>query len=99
MRQRPALLIGLPLALLPLFGCTQFPALDATITPALEQADYPALVPLEPLLAEAQAPGIDEAQTRAGMENDIAALRARSAALRGPLLSPAERARLTAGRR
>lgn len=32
-------------------GCTQFPALDDRITPAMEAAPYPELVPLEGLLA------------------------------------------------
>ncbi len=54
MKCRAAFLV-LPFALLTLGACTQFPALDRTITLALENAEYPALVPLDPLLATATA--------------------------------------------
>ena len=34
-------------------ACTQFPALDSRATPELLASDYPALVPVDPLLAKA----------------------------------------------
>lgn len=33
-------------------GCTRLPDLDNTVTPAAKLAPYPALIPLEPMLAE-----------------------------------------------
>ncbi len=80
-----------------LAGCAEFPALDQTITPALEQADYPALVPLGPLLAETAAPHTDRETTQARMDARLAALRARAARLRDGVLSGRERQRLAQG--
>tara|TARA_R110000787_G_scaffold248421_2_gene353967 strand:+ start:2643 stop:3017 length:375 start_codon:yes stop_codon:yes gene_type:complete len=92
-----AALYSLPLALLALSACTQFPALDRTITPALENADYPALVPIDPLLASATAGRVDAAQTEAALAARVAGLRARAARLRGSVLSGRERQRLAQG--
>lgn len=80
-------------------GCTQFPALDATQTDAIEGAEYPALVPLDPLLARAAEPGSDPVQTEADLSSRLAALRGRAEALRGPVLTNAERKRLEEGLR
>ncbi len=93
MIRRPALL---SIALL-LSACTQFPALDKTITPALEASDYPALVPIEPLLADATAGQIDAAQTEAALSARVARLRARAASLRGSVLTGRETQRLQNG--
>ncbi len=79
-------------------ACTQFPALDRTLTPALEAADYPALVPLEPLLAQATAGQVDAAQTKSTLTSRVSRLRARAASLRNPVLTSAERQRLSQGR-
>lgn len=83
------------LGLLP--ACTQFPALDRTITPALKAADYPDLVPLEPVLASASSTGVAPVQATAAIDARVAALRARAARLRGSVLSGAERQRLAKG--
>tara|TARA_R110002049_G_scaffold23781_7_gene84834 strand:- start:50836 stop:51141 length:306 start_codon:yes stop_codon:yes gene_type:complete len=91
--------IALLLTLGSLTACTQFPALDATITPELEAADYPALVPLDPLLAQAEAGRIDPVQTEAALSARVARLRARAARLRGSVITGAERVRLTEGLR
>lgn len=96
MKRRIAL-CTIPLTLLVLSACTQFPELDRTITPALENADYPALVPLEPLLAAAKAGRIDPVQTEATLNARIARLRARAARLRGAVLTGRERQRLAQG--
>ena len=85
------------LALSVLGACTDFPALDRTITPQMEAAAYPALVPIEPLLAQATAGRVDAARTEASLNARLARLRNRAAALRGPLLSTSERQRLTRG--
>jgi hypothetical protein len=87
----PALL---PLALLALTGCTQFPALDRTITPAMEAADYPELVPLDPLLAGIRDSAVDPVEMETALSGRLARLRAKAARLRGPILSAGERARL-----
>ncbi|MCX7566442.1 hypothetical protein OS189_08820 [Sulfitobacter sp. F26169L] len=80
-------------------ACTDFPALDRTITPELSNADYPALVPLEPVLAAAQSNGVEPVQANAAIDRRVAALKARAARLRGSVLSGAERQRLKNGLR
>ena len=86
----------LPL-LLAVAGCTQFPALDRTITPQMEAAPYPDLVPLEPLLAQLQSTGTDPEATQAQLTARVDALRRRAARLRGSVLSGQERQRLAEG--
>jgi len=76
--------------LIALSACAQFPELDGTIAPELENAPFPDLVPLAPLFAQADA-------TSDNAPDVEAALIARAARLRGPVLSTAERARLTRG--
>jgi hypothetical protein len=90
----------LPLILLCLAaGCTQFPALDRTLTPELQDADYPELVPLGPVLASAQRSGADPARQNTAIDSRVAALQARAARLRGSVLNGAERVRLEEGLR
>ena len=64
-------------------GCTQFPDLDRTLTPELEQSAYPDLVPLDPLLARAEQTGVEPVQATAAIDGRVAALRARAAGLSG----------------
>ncbi|MEH6646519.1 hypothetical protein [Sulfitobacter sp.] len=78
-------------------ACTQFPALDRTITPALDAAGYPALVPLDPVLASAKATGVEPVQATAAIDARVAALKSRATGLRGSVLSGAERQRLAKG--
>jgi hypothetical protein len=78
-------------------ACTQFPALDRAITPELSNADYPALVPLDPVLAAAQTPNAESEQTTAAIDSRVTALKARAARLRGSVLNGAERQRLKNG--
>lgn len=86
----------LPLLPLCLAACTQFPELDGATSARAEAADYPALVPLEPLLegrrsAAAPPPAAD-------LEGRVAALRARAARLRaGPVIDSATRRRMAGG--
>ncbi|KHA52901.1 hypothetical protein [Sulfitobacter geojensis] len=82
-----------------LTGCTQFPELDRTQSATLEAADYPALVPIEPLLARAAATTTDPVQTEGNLNSRLAGLRARANAMRGAVLSDAEKRRLESGRR
>lgn len=74
-------------------GCTQFPDLDAAISPEARRAGYPQLVPVSDLLSRRNA-----ARTT-GNEADIlraraAALRARAALLRGAVINDDTRLRL-----
>ena len=80
-----------------LFACTAFPELDGVTVAADRNAAYPALVPLEPLIRQANA----ATQTRitpasvATLDSRIVALRDRANGLRGPVIDPATRTRLT----
>ena len=89
----------LPLAALTLAACTQFPELEHTQTAALDAAAYPDLVPVEPILAQVDAPHTDPVQTQAGMEARLSRLRARADRLRAQGMSPEERRRLQQGLR
>lgn len=80
-----------------LTGCTQFPELDGTIRPELENAAYPELVPLEPILAAAAPSTLDPVEIEAGLDGRIAGLRARASQMRGTVISDADKKRLDAG--
>ena len=94
-----ATLCTLTLALGGLTACTQFPELDRAITPELKEADYPALVPVEPLLTRATEGRVDPVTTQSNLEGRVARLRARAALLRGSVLTGRERQRLAQGLR
>ena len=85
-----------PLCLLVLMlgGCADAPSLDGRISPAAAAAPYPVLQPLGPLLAQAAVPGQITAASIAQMDGGTAQLRARAAALRGPVVDAATRARM-----
>jgi hypothetical protein len=87
----------LTLAALLCAGCTQFPQLDRTITPQLENAAYPDLVPLAPLVATATSGRLDQATTEADLLGRVARLKARAARLQGSVLTGRERQRLAQG--
>ncbi|MTJ04018.1 MAG: hypothetical protein FH759_04895 [Sediminimonas qiaohouensis] len=64
-------------------GCTRFPALDDTVAPQDEQAPYPALKPIEPLLDDPQdSAGSDPDTQEEALKARADALRARAARLR-----------------
>lgn len=82
-----------PVLALLLSACAGFPALDARMTEADRTAPWPALVPLGPVLAAADARA--GAPPPAGdLPARIAALNARAAALRGPVIDAATAARI-----
>ncbi len=85
------------LALCALTACTQFPELDQTVSPDLENADFPALIPLDPILAGTRTATRDNTQTQAALEARVANLRARAARIRGSVLTGRERQRLAEG--
>lgn len=90
----------LAIALLALVGaCASFPEVDAAQARFAQRAGgpstTPALVPMEGLIAQA-VPGRATAGARDALAGRAAGLRARAAAMRGPVHSPATRARLAA---
>ena len=80
------------LSLVPL-GCGDIPALDQAVSPAAERADYPALVPLDGIL-DTTGDRIAGPDLEASLDRRLAALRARAAALRGPVMTETDKARL-----
>lgn len=98
MKTRPSFWFA-TLAFTTLGACAQFPELDRTVTPELAAAPFPALVPVEPLLAQATAGRVDPVQTEAALQGRLSRLRARAARLRGGVLTGRERQRLREGLR
>lgn len=81
-RQTPLALIALLTALTTAPGCTPVPELDDTVTADLRAAPYPALIPLEPALAQ-NAPEPQKAEAlEQQMQARQAALNARAQRLR-----------------
>lgn len=80
-------------------GCTQFPQLDHTQSDTLRGADYPALVPIEPILAGVETPTTDAATEEAALTSRLAGLRARANRIRGSVITEAEKKRLKDGLR
>lgn len=75
-----------------LTACATFPELDAQVDPAIMQADFPAFL----TTTEMQQIGdFDGARPVVNVTSRIARLRARAQALRGSILSSADRARLS----
>ncbi|MFK7837983.1 MAG: hypothetical protein AB8B60_17375 [Sulfitobacter sp.] len=89
----------LPVITVALVACTQFPALEHTRTDDLEAADYPALVPIEPILAANAGPAPDPVETENTLNARLAGLRARADRMRGAVLSGPEKQRLEQGLR
>jgi hypothetical protein len=82
------------LSLMLLAGCADAPSLDGRISAAAAAAPYPQLQPLAPLLAQAALPGRITPASTVQMDGNTAGLRARAAALRGPVVDAATRARM-----
>lgn len=79
-----------------LAACTEFPELDGTVPPAAA-SNPPRLVPLAPLLSQANASDRGAAEVESALSPRLANLRARAARLRGPVIPPATRARMLRG--
>lgn len=88
----------LMIAIAGLGACADFPQLDDRLDDAALAADYPTLLPLDPLLARAanQTTAITSA-SEANFDSRIATLRARAIQLRGPVIDAATRARMRRG--
>lgn len=82
---------------LALAACTQFPVLDSAVTPQMEAAPFPDLVPIDRLVTRAEHGSIDPEATQAELSARLSALRARAARLRGTVLTGRERQRLAEG--
>lgn len=76
-------------------GCSEFPELDAAISPTARQAAYPSLKPMDQLIAGAAEVQITQ-QTTANLQGRVGGLNARAARLRGPVIDSATRARMRA---
>jgi len=83
-----------------LFGataCVDVPELGDRVSPALNRANYPALVPIEQLLGPA-TPVREEAETLANqLDARRARLQRRADALQGTIVDPETRARMSEG--
>lgn len=97
---RPFKLIGvIAFASAGLGACTTFPELDAQISPDVQSADYPTLLPAEDLRAQVstgpleprEQPLIAQAER---IDTRADALRARAASLRGEVIEEEDRDRL-----
>ena len=75
-------------------GCTDFPDLDAAVGDSAKNAAFPRVAPLEALLTEAAQSNID-VETGLALSQRAAALRRKARALGRPILTRAERRRLT----
>jgi hypothetical protein len=78
-------------------ACAQFPALDGTVPANAEAADYPALVPLEPLLANIDATSTDAQATTGAINARVARLKSRADRLRRGVVDSQTRSRMTTG--
>jgi hypothetical protein len=87
----------LPLCAALLAACTQFPALDDSVSAQTRAAPYPDLVPLERLTSQVPSPRADASATEAALNARLARLRARAAGLRGGVLTGREKLRLQQG--
>ncbi|WP_211299426.1 hypothetical protein [Pukyongiella litopenaei] len=78
-------------------GCTEIPELDATLSPQLEQADYPALIPLDDSLFEHPEPRDEARELQQGLDARSRRLHDRARALQGPVVDDATRDRMAEG--
>ena len=90
-RVRPVLLPGL--LALALAACADFPELEGAVDAKAARAPYPELLPHDAVIA-ATTPDTTADDPGAALAAGAAALKARAAGLGGPILPPAERARL-----
>lgn len=93
-----ALALCLPfLTLTIVAGCTEIPELDATLSPHLERADYPALIPLDDSLFEHPEPRDEALELQRGLDARSRRLQDRARRLQGPVVDDATRDRMADG--
>lgn len=78
-------------------GCAQVPELDATVPDHLDDAAYPALVPLDGSLTTAVHPADAAKKIEDTLSGRRDRLQARAARLNTPIVDPATRARMKTG--
>lgn len=88
LRRGVLLFVGFALA-----ACTQFPDLNQSVSPEARNGDFPALVPVEVLRADAPPQQVTDTTTTS-LEARVAALRSRASRLKGTVLNRSARARL-----
>ena len=89
-------LFALPV-LMGLTACAEFPQLDGTIAPEHSGADFPDLIPLAPLVAQASVANSTAITASADLSPRLANLNARAARLRGPVIPAPVRTRMLRG--
>ena len=80
-----------------LIACAEFPELDSRISPELANAPVPALLPLAPIVARADAAPRITPVTAQNIASRINTLNARAARLRGPVIASPIRTRMLRG--
>jgi hypothetical protein len=80
-------------------ACTQFPELDDTRTAEIQNAPYPALVPIEPIISSVDTEVINTDAAAANAEARLRRLRTEATRLRQGVLTPEEEERLRQGLR
>ncbi|WP_299776842.1 hypothetical protein [uncultured Roseobacter sp.] len=75
-------------------GCVQFPEIEDATGQAAREADFPDLIPFDPLLTSTETRQSKTEETQAQLEARVSGLQARAAGLRGSVLSGEERNRL-----
>lgn len=78
-------------------ACARFPELDATVNTSAENADFPALIPIDDILAQPNNAAASGENPSADIAARVARLRARAARLRGSIVDPATRTRMQSG--
>ncbi|MFK7751488.1 MAG: hypothetical protein AB8B51_02955 [Sedimentitalea sp.] len=87
----------LALCALVLTSCTDVPDLGDSVRPALRNADYPDLVPIETLLALRESPSQAAEKLEQNLSGRIGRLKRRAAALQDPVIDAPSRERLQSG--
>lgn len=83
------------ICLLPvLAACTQVPELDDKVSSQLKNADYPELIPIDPVLGPPVAPQDEAQEVTQQLEARRDSLKQRAAALQRPVVDEDERDRL-----
>lgn len=77
-----------------LIGCVQFPAVEDATSQVARDADYPDLIPLDPLADVLNGPGPEPIETTEQLDDRVTGLKSRAEDLKRPILDQNARARL-----
>ncbi|MDW3225576.1 MAG: hypothetical protein R8G34_22240 [Paracoccaceae bacterium] len=81
--------------LVALAGCVRFPAIEDATTEVARQADFPELIPLDPIADVLAGPEPETLETDDKLEARVSNLQSRADSLRTPVLDADDRARLS----